>query len=54
MLAPQRTDDAQFGERRGAAEQAEQLLVLERRDPVLGDERWRDDRIARAGRGRRN
>ena len=49
VLAPQRAHDAQLGERRRAAEHRRQALVLLGGQPVLGDERGSDDRIAGAG-----
>jgi len=48
VLAPQRADDAKLGEGRVAPEHGNEALVFFRREPVLADERGRDDRIAGA------
>ena len=50
VLAPQRADDAELGERRRAAEHGDEPIVLVGREPVLGDERRRDGGIAGSGR----
>ena len=49
VLAPERGDDAELCERGLAAKHIEQLLVLVSSQPMLGDERRRDRRIARTG-----
>src|SRR5579862_8745217 len=49
VLRPQGGDDAELGERRIAAEHADDALVFVRRDTMLGDERRRDDRITGTG-----
>src|SRR3954470_19858002 len=46
VLAPQRADDAKLRERRRASKHIDELLVLEVRQAVLGDQRRRDGGIA--------
>jgi hypothetical protein len=45
MLAPERRHDAELCKGRLSAEQANDPLILVRRESMLGDERRRDDRI---------
>jgi hypothetical protein len=52
MLAPQCTDDSQLGEGRLATEHVDEAFELFAREPVLGDERGRDDGITGPGAGR--
>src|SRR5690349_5526032 len=49
VLTPERTDDPQLGERRLAAKHVDETIVLAEGEPVLGDERGGDLRVAWAG-----
>src|SRR5215510_656749 len=49
VLVPQRAHDAEFGERRLAAQHLDDSLVFVLRQTVLRDERRRDGRVAGAG-----
>src|ERR1019366_1623143 len=49
VLAPQRAHDAEFRERRRAAQHVHQAIVLVPREPMLGNECRRDRGIAGAG-----
>src|SRR6185369_11279905 len=49
MLAPERADDPELREGRLAAEHVDEAVVLAEREPVLGDERGGDLRVAWAG-----